>query len=92
LNYFAIAGGLFVIWMGLSVARSGQRSQRPTLRRNLQLIGGAQAALGLGVLLIAMEEQPPAFFRPLLLILVILVPIMRHLLTAATREDRPAPH
>ncbi|HXD90538.1 MAG TPA: hypothetical protein VNU00_05710 [Candidatus Binataceae bacterium] len=92
MNYFAIAGGLFVIWMGMSVARTGQRSSYPTARRNLQLIGGAQAALGLGVLLIAMDSQPPAFFLPLVLILVILVPIMRHLLNAAAaRDDHPAP-
>jgi hypothetical protein len=89
LNYFAIAGGVFVIWMGMSVARTGQRSPYPTARRNLQLIGGAQAALGLGVLLIAMEAKPPAFFLPLVLILVILVPIMRHLLAAAAVDDRP---
>jgi hypothetical protein len=89
MNYFAIAGGLFIIWMGMSVARTGQRSPYPTARRNLQLIGGAQAALGLGVLLIAMESQPPAFFLPLVLILVILVPVVRHLLAAAARDDRP---
>ena len=86
MNYFAIAGGLFVIWMGMSVARTGQRSSYSGARRNLQLIGGAQAALGLGVLLIAMESHPPAFFFPLLLILVILVPIMRHLLVAAHHD------
>ena len=91
MNYFAIAGGLFIIWMGMSVARTGQRSPYPTARRNLQLIGGAQAALGLGVLLIAMESQPPAFFLPLVLILVILVPVVRHLLAAAARDDRPTP-
>ena len=91
MNYFAIAGGIFVIWMGMSVARMGQRSQGATIRRNLQLVGGAQAALGLGVLLIAMESHPPAFFLPLLLILVILVPILRHLLVAAARDDRATP-
>jgi hypothetical protein len=90
MNYFAIAGGIFVIWMGMSVARTGQRSPHSTARRNLQLLGGAQAALGLGALLIAMESHPPAFFLPLLLILVILVPIIRHLLVAP-RDDRSTP-
>jgi len=90
LNYFAIAGSIFVIWMGMSVARTGQRSPLPATRRNLQLLGGAQAALGLGALLIAMESHPPAFFLPLLLILVILVPIMRHPLVAP-RDDRSTP-
>ena len=91
MDYFATAGGLFVIWMGMSVARTGQRAERPTIRRNLQLLGGAQAALGLAVLVLAMSSSRPAYFVPLLLVLVILVPITRHLIAAVARRDANSP-
>ena len=87
LDYFAMAASLFVIWMGMGVARMGQRLERPTLKRNLQLLGGAQAALGLGAMLMGMFATRPDYFFPLLVILVISVPITRHLIhTIASRD------
>ena len=82
-----MAASLFIIWMGMSVARTGQRAVRPTLRRYLQLVGGAQAALGLAAMLMGTTTDPPAYFLPFLLVLVIAVPITRHLLAAIAARD-----
>lgn len=87
IDYFALAASFYIIWMGMSVARMGQRTHRPTVKRNLQLIGGAQAALGLAVMLMGMLSDRPDYFFPLLLILVISVPITRHLIQMMTSRD-----
>ena len=87
LDYFALAASFFIIWMGMSVARMGQRAQRPALKRNLQLIGGAQAALGLGAMLMGMLSNRPDYFYPFILLLVISVPVTRHLIQIMTSRD-----
>lgn len=93
LTYFALAASFFIIWMGMSVARMGQRADRPILRRNLQLIGGVQAALGLAAMAMGMSSKRPVYFLPALLVLVIAVPVSRHLIQiVASRNADSSTH
>ncbi len=93
IDYFALAASFYIIWMGMSVARMGQQAERPALKRNLQLIGGAQAALGLGVMLMGMLSKRPDYFFPLLVVLVLSVPITRHLIHVfASRSSDSSTH
>ncbi len=87
IDYFALAASIFIIWMGMSVARMGQRAERPTLKRKLQLIGGAQAALGLGAMVMGMLAKRPDYFYRMILILVISVPVTRHLVQRLISRD-----
>ena len=87
IDYFALAASIFIIWMGMSVARMGQRAERPTMKRNLQLIGGAQAALGLGAMVMGMLAKRPDYFYRMTLIFVISVPVTRHIVRLIIARD-----